>query len=133
MQNCEELPSDALLLAISQFNNRNWFECHETLEDLWMGEHGGMRDFYQGILQISVAMHHWKNGNFDGAISLLKGGVVYLINVQPVCRQVDVADFIAAANRVRDALAGLGKNRMPELEPSLIPRLQMVPAVTNKE
>jgi hypothetical protein len=45
---------------------------------------------------------------------------------------VDVAGFMTAANRVRDALAGLGKDRMAELEPSLIPRLQMVPEAIDR-
>jgi hypothetical protein len=127
MQNCPESPPDELLLAIRQFNNSDWFECHETLEELWMGEHGEMRSFYQGILQISVALHHWRNGNFAGAMSLLESGVGHLSKVHPVCGQVDVAGFIVQANRTREALAGLGKDRMAELEPSLIPRLQIIP------
>jgi len=126
MQNCPELPPDELLLAIRQFNNSDWFECHETLEGLWMGEHGVMRSFYQGILQISVALHHWRNGNFAGTMSLLKSGVDHLSNTHPVCMQVDVAGFIVQANKTREALAGLGKDRMAELEPSLIPRLRIV-------
>ena len=126
MPNCLELASEELLLAISQFNNSDWFECHETLEELWMGEHGELRSFYQGVLQISVALHHWRNGNFAGAMSLLESGVDHLSNVQPVCRRVDVAGFIVQANRTREALAGLGKDRMTELEPSLIPRLSIV-------
>jgi predicted metal-dependent hydrolase len=127
MQNCPKSPPDKLLLAISRFNNGEWFECHETLEDLWMGEHGEIRRFYQGILQIAVAMHHWRNGNFAGAMSLLKSGVDHLGNVRPVCMQVDVAAFAAEANRTREALAGLGKDRMTELDPSFIPRLQIIP------
>ena len=127
MQNCPELPPDELLLAIRQFNSSDWFECHETLEELWMGEHGEMRSFYQGILQISVALHHWRNGNFEGTVGLLKSGVDHLSNVHPVCMQVDVAGLADQADRMRDALAGLGKDAMAELEPSLIPRLQIIP------
>jgi hypothetical protein len=39
---------------------------------------------------------------------------------------VDVAGFIVQANRTREALAGLGKDRMAELEQSFIPRLSIV-------
>ena len=62
MRYCEELPPGQLLLAIRQFNSREWFECHETLEELWIGETGEVRDFYQGMLQIAVALHHWRKG-----------------------------------------------------------------------
>ena len=133
MHPCKEFPSDELLLAIAQFNRCDWFECHETLEELWMGEHGEMRSFYQGILQISVAMHHWANGNFEGAIALLKSGADYLRNVRSVCRQIDVTGFVAAADSFRKALDGLGKERMAELDPSLMPPIQTVPVEIDKD
>lgn len=126
MRYCEESPPRQLLLAIRQFNGREWYECHETLEDLWVGEEGEVREFYQGILQVAVALHHWKNGNFGGAISLLKGGMAYLGRVSTVCQWVDVAGFIAAADRVRGALEQLGRENMAALDPALIPVLKVV-------
>ena len=75
MLKCEESPPGQLLLAIRQFNNREWYDCHETIEELWLGETGEMRNFLQGTLQISVALLHWRNGNYGGAISLLESGI----------------------------------------------------------
>lgn len=124
MRHCEESPPGQLLLAIRQFNSGQWFECHETLEELWIGEVGEVRDFFQGVLQISVALHHWRNGNFGGAVSLLSGGVKLLSHVADACLWVDVAQLISDANRVRAALEALGRERMAELDPSLIPRLR---------
>lgn len=126
MQNCTEQPSRQLLLAISQFNRSDWFECHETLEELWIGESGEMRDFYQGILQVGVALHHWRNGNFRGAVSLFETGIGYLRKVQPVCQRVAVSELVNAADRVRNALSELGPNRMAELDPELIPKVRLV-------
>lgn len=74
MDLCEQSISGKLLQALGEFNRGDWFECHETLEDLWIGSEGEIRDFYQGALQLAVALHHWRNGNFGGAMSLLKGG-----------------------------------------------------------
>jgi predicted metal-dependent hydrolase len=126
MRSCEESPPRQLLDAIGQFNRREWFECHETLEDLWVGETGEVRDFYQGVLQVAVALHHWRNGNFGGAVSLLKGGAGYLSRVSPACQWVDVAALIAAAHKMREALTELGPERMAELDPSLVPRVEVV-------
>lgn len=126
MRDCYEFPSQQLFLAIRQFNAGQWFECHETLEDMWVGEMGEMRDFYQGILQVAVALHHWRNGNFNGAVSLLDGGAGYLRRVRAVCQRIDVAALIAAADTLRDALTGLGPDRMNEVDPALIPRLHLV-------
>ena len=71
---CGEVPTAELLGAIDQFNRGEWFECHETLEELWVGEKGELKDFYQGVLQLAVALHHWRNGNLKGALILLKSG-----------------------------------------------------------
>jgi uncharacterized protein len=126
MQNRTESPTRQLLLAISQFNSGEWFECHETLEELWIGKTGEMRDFYQGILQVGVALHHWRNGNFRGAVSLFESGAGYLRNVPPVYQRVAVAELVQAADRARIVLLELGPNRMAELDPELIPKVRIV-------
>jgi predicted metal-dependent hydrolase len=125
---CEDSPPGQLLQAIREFNGREWFECHETVEDLWIGSEGEVRDFYQGIIQIAVALHHWRNGNFGGAVSLLKGGAGYLHHVTGECQWVDVAGLIADAGRLRAALEELGKERMEALDPVLIPLIKTVSA-----
>ena len=94
MLKCEESPPGQLLLAIRQFNKREWYECHETIEELWLDETGEMRNFLQGTLQISVALLHWRNGNHGGAVSLLESGVKYLKCVSDVCLWVDVLALI---------------------------------------
>lgn len=128
MDSCTQSPSGALLQALGEFNSRAWFECHETLEDLWVGSEGEIRDFYQGVLHVAVALHHWRGGNFRGALLLLASGADKLRRVRPVCQRIDVAELATAADRVREALTTLGAERMAELDDSLIPRLRLVPA-----
>lgn len=123
---CNESPPGQLLQGIREFNNQEWFECHETVEDLWIGESGEVRDFYQGIIQVAVALHHWRNGNFGGAVSLLKGGAGYLRHVSGACQWVDVAALIADADRMRTVLEDLGRERMADLEPGLLPLIKTV-------
>ena len=129
MLTCKESPPGQMLLAIRQFNTREWYECHETIEELWLGESGEMRDFLQGTLQISVALLHWRNGNHGGAVSLLASGVNYLKRVSDVCLWVDVPALIADSDRVRAALETLGKERMESLDSMLIPQIKTVAAV----
>jgi len=125
---CSDSPPGQLLQAIREFNGREWFECHETLEDLWIGETGEIRDFYQGMLQIAVALHHWRNGNFGGALNLLKGGAGYLGRVSGECQWVDVAALITDADKLQAALEELGKERMETLDQALIPLIKTVAA-----
>lgn len=128
MLTCDQSPPGQFLLAIRQFNSRDWYDCHETIEDLWLGETGEMKDFLQGTLQISVALLHWRNGNHGGAVSLLASGVNYLKRVPDVCLWVDVPSLIADSDRVRVALEELGKDHMEMLESALLPQIKTVSA-----
>lgn len=47
---------------------RDYFECHEVLEELWMQE--GRNPLYQGLLQVAVGLYHFRNGNVNGAVKL---------------------------------------------------------------
>jgi predicted metal-dependent hydrolase len=62
---------EALDRGTAEFNAGRYFECHDTLEDLWSGIRGPSRDFFQGLIQVSVGFYHLTNGNPAGAASLL--------------------------------------------------------------
>ena len=63
--------SDEQLLAVArsvtQFNRGLYFECHETLEEVWLPLRGPSRDFFQGLIQVSVGFLHLGRGNHAGA------------------------------------------------------------------
>lgn len=61
-----------LATGVDQFNRGLFFEAHDTLEELWSGVRGPSRDFFQGLIQTSVAFYHLGNGNLAGAASLLR-------------------------------------------------------------
>ena len=58
--------------GVAQFNAGYFFECHDTLEDMWTGLRGPSRDFFQGLIQVSVAFYHLSNANLAGAQSMLR-------------------------------------------------------------
>jgi hypothetical protein len=58
--------------GVREFNTGYFFECHDTLEDMWTGLRGPSRDFFQGLIQVSVAFYHLSNGNLAGADSMLR-------------------------------------------------------------
>jgi len=120
---CAELPPAELIRGIEQFNAGAWFDCHETLEDIWISAPELARDLYQGILQVAVALHHWREGNYKGAVLLFRTGVRLLGHVAPVCQGVDVARLIQDTDCLREALEALGSERMAELDSELIPRV----------
>ncbi len=122
---CSDPSPAGLLEGIEQFNAGAWFEAHETLEDLWAGEPGEARHLYQGILQVAVALHHWRDGNFKGAMFLLGSAVELLARVEPTCQGVNVAALLRDAARFHRALETHGPERMGEIDPALIPRVRL--------
>jgi len=61
--------------AAAEFNSGHFFECHDTLEEVWRGHRGPARDFIQALIQISVGFYHLRNGNFRGGESQLDKGL----------------------------------------------------------
>jgi uncharacterized protein len=58
--------------AVDEFNSGKFFECHDTLEEVWQGIRGPARDFFQGLIQVSVGFYHLRNGNLSGGESQLE-------------------------------------------------------------
>ncbi len=66
--------------AVELFNAGAWYECHDSLEEIWHETQGPMRPVLQGILQIAVAHIHLERGNRRGATVLLGEGVGRLLH-----------------------------------------------------
>src|SRR6476469_7449491 len=58
------------LEGIEHFNRCDFFEAHESWEELWQDYTGPSRKFYQGLIQVAVCLHHFGNGNTRGAKKL---------------------------------------------------------------
>jgi predicted metal-dependent hydrolase len=82
------------LKGIEEFNRGLFFECHETLEEIWLEEHGKDREFYQGIIQIAAGYFKWEQGVLTGAIKLLRAGLEKLPAYPPLHLGVNVDSFI---------------------------------------
>src|SRR5215813_8583253 len=120
-ERCDELSPAGLLRGIAQFNARAFFECHETLEELWNAEPGPIRVLYKGILQVGVGCYHLLRGNYQGTIIKLQTGADYLGPYRPRCQGVEVEQLIADARRLRTAVVALGPERLAVLDRSLLP------------
>jgi predicted metal-dependent hydrolase len=64
--------------GLEQFNAGLFFECHDSLEEVWSGVRGPSRDFFQGLIQVAVGFYHLSNANQRGAVTLLGRGLVRL-------------------------------------------------------
>lgn len=122
---CGEPPSAGLLHGIEQFNRREYFECHETLEAIWSAEPGPIRALYKGILQIGVGCYHLLRNNHRGAMIKLQSGADYLEPFAPRCLGVEVGRLVADARRLRAELVALGPERFHEVDLALLPEVRL--------
>ena len=58
--------------GLMEYEKGDYFEAHEAWEDLWSDYNLPDRKFIQGLIQLSVSFVHLRNGNMNGARSLLK-------------------------------------------------------------
>lgn len=80
--------------AIAQFNNGDYYTCHDTLESIWNDAWQSDRAFYQGILQIAVGLYHLRNQNWHGATILLGEGTSRLPAYLPDYQSIDVETLL---------------------------------------
>lgn len=95
------------LKGIEEFNQQLFFECHETLEEIWLEEHGAERQFYQGLIQVAAGYFKLQQGVPAGALKLWRTGVEKLESYRPVFLGINV-----------DSLIGAVKQNLGELESS---------------
>ena len=114
--------------AVEEFNRQAFFECHETLEDLWRQSDSPIQKlFYQGLLQVGVGFYHLLRQNFTGAQSLLTSGLNKLesLDQEPFAHNhIHLKQLILETHQVRDALSKLGPAHINKFPPHHLPQLR---------
>lgn len=98
------MPSSSFWEGITQFNQQQFYECHDTFEALWMEAAIFDRAFYQGLLQIAVGCYHLSNCNWRGAVILLGEGMGRLEKYEPVYCDIDVTQLIDESGALLESL-----------------------------
>jgi predicted metal-dependent hydrolase len=112
--------------GIEEFNKGAFYGCHVPLKEAWLREPGRIRSLYQGILQIGVGFHHLQNGNWRGAVALLRSGIRRLEEFEPDALGIDVAGLVRESGACLKDLEDLGPGRMREFDRSKIPKVRLL-------
>ena len=92
--------------GIDLFNRREFFVCHEVLEEIWTHERDPRRLFLQALIHFAVAFYHDQRGNPLGATRQLRKGLRKLAPYLPGCEGIDTAQLS------RDGLAALERTEV---------------------
>ena len=80
--------------GITLFNEHEFFEAHEVWEDIWHMAYGLKHYFYQGMIQCSVALEHYRRSNPRGVVSLYKSYQTKFVDVPDVFMGLEVKRFL---------------------------------------
>ncbi|WP_171051706.1 DUF309 domain-containing protein [Alteribacter natronophilus] len=77
---------------------RDLFECHEIMEDKWKEDR---QDHWLALIQLAVALYHHRQGNFPGAVRLLKKVIIAGEKRSDVFRSlgIDTAEWLRLLRR----------------------------------
>ncbi|HEV2067483.1 MAG TPA: DUF309 domain-containing protein [Thermomicrobiales bacterium] len=119
------VPPAGVLKGIELFNQRRFYEQHEEIEHEWHAERGPIRRLYQGLLQIGIGYHHALNGNYRGAVALLRDGLDKTSDFPPGTLGIETGELVSRSRACLDQIETLGPDRIGEFDRATIPTIEM--------
>jgi predicted metal-dependent hydrolase len=109
-----------VLRGVVLFEAGLYFACHDYFETLWGRTEDLASDFYQGLIQVAVALQHVHSHNVRGALILCHNGTRRLQRYPDVYKGLDLAGFLQQLATLQQDLAA-----SPEATESLLAVVKM--------
>ncbi len=100
----DEAHLSQFLRGVELFNHEEFYDCHDTIEDLWLQESSDQQPFLQGIIQAAVAFHHYQHGKWGAARSMLKLAIRKLEDYPEYHQRVKVNELVCELSGWKRAL-----------------------------
>ena len=101
--------------GLALMRGRSYFEAHEELELAWRAADPAERDFFQGLVHVTVAWYQAGRGNQTGCRRQLEKAARRLGPFAPSHRGVDVRGLLEQVERARQLVEG-GSLELPGVE-----------------
>jgi predicted metal-dependent hydrolase len=73
-------PNEYIHYLVHFHGDRDYFECHEILEDYWKKhDFGNKQSVWTGLIQLAVSCYHHRRSNYSGAQKTLEKAIKILI------------------------------------------------------
>jgi predicted metal-dependent hydrolase len=96
---------DAFERGLDLMRRREFFAAHEELELAWRAADTAERDFYQGLVHVTVAWYQAGRGNRTGCERQLAKATRRLAAFRPTHRGVDVDDVLRQVAHAAETVA----------------------------
>jgi len=97
--------------GIELFNAREFYECHEVLEDEWRPSRGAERFFLQALIHFAVGFYHHQQGNRVGAELQLRKALSKLAGYLPHFQGINTAQLYREGQAALETVAEGGTIR----------------------
>ena len=124
-----DLERKLYLEGIQLFNDHEFFEAHETWEDVWHYAYGVKHAFYQGMIQCAVALEHYRRSNPRGVVSLFESYNRHFKDVPKIFMGLNVEEFLGQMKQTLSPVLKL--NPLPEkgviqLDAAAVPTIRLM-------
>ena len=97
---------DELRRGLDQMFGGEYFEAHESFENAWRAAEPTEKDFFQGLVHVTVAWYQATRGNRVGCERQLAKAKRRLGPFAPRHRGVDVSSLLARVDEATEQVAG---------------------------
>jgi uncharacterized protein len=111
------------LEGVGLFNDRNFYKAHDPWESLWLERFGEEKDFIQGLILSTVALHHYSRGNLRGARSRFRLALDKLEKYPDIYWDVDLKNFRRRMNGTMHRL--LNDPEPPPFDVKTVPLIKL--------
>jgi predicted metal-dependent hydrolase len=96
---------EELRRGLDQVRSGQYFEAHESFEDAWRAAEPAEKDFFQGLVHVTVAWYQARRGNRNGCARQLAKAQRRLAAFVPEHRGVDVATVLRSVGEAAEIVA----------------------------
>lgn len=118
--------SPAARQGVEEFNHGHFHEQHEWFEKAWLEEPRPIREMYQGILQVGLALYQIEQNNWQGTLKMFRRGLPRLRTLPPVCQGLDIASFRSAAETIHADVTTGGPQSVAAFDSTRFPQINLI-------
>ena len=110
--------------GILLFNRGEYYDCHDTLEEIWLQESSDEQPFLQGVIQSAVAFHHYQQNKLGAARSMFRLAIEKLEAYPDRYQGIELGALLKELRSWKEGLERALSARSPEAIPRLYPTIR---------
>jgi len=124
---CRASLSAKAITGIEQFNQEEYFQAHEYLEQAWIEDDSEGRDLYRALVQAAVVCYQIERGNYMGARKMFLRLRQWLAWLPDECRGIDIEKLRMDIDRTQMAFLAIGPESLIDFDRNAFPKITYYP------